>query len=105
MHSNVYGILAQVAPPTQDNVDGFFNAGIGKFIAGIAAIGAVLIVLYGIFQTGKGLMNGRGAGSVKSLIGSLVVAAFFFNLGWTVDIMKIVVKMVEGVFETLGGVG
>lgn len=95
-------LFAQI--PTQDNVDTFFSTGIGLFISNLAKIAAVLIVLYGIWQTGKGMMQGRGAGAAKSLIGCLVVAAFFFNLQWTVDLMQLTVKAVNGLFETLKGV-
>lgn len=101
----MYAIFAQIdGSGVNSSVSTFFGTGIGKFIQQLAAIFAILVILYGVYQTGRGFMSGRGVGAVKSLIGSIVVAAFFFNLKWTVDIINFAGKAVNALFQTLNGV-
>lgn len=94
-------VLAQtvVKPP---NDTAFFDAGVGKMLQSIANVLAILVVVIGFYQTVKAVVAGRGGTAVKSVIGTILVAAFMFNLQLMITLVGWMIKVVGAFFDSLG---
>lgn len=89
-----------VKPP---NDTAFFDAGVGQILQSVANVLAILVVVIGLWQTGKAIVAGRGGTAVKSVVGTIVLAAFMFNLQLMITLVKWMIEIVGKLFDTFSG--
>lgn len=80
----------------------FFDSGIGQIIQQICNVMAILCVVIGIYQTGKAVVAGRGGTAVKSVIGTIILAAFLLNLNLLLTLIEWAITIVNGLFTSFG---
>jgi hypothetical protein len=88
------GILAQ-GPDT----NGFQNSALWGMIQTLGQVAGVLVVLAGIFKIASTLLSGKASGAMKIALGTIVAAAFLFNLNLLFDFLGSMTGLVQAIFD------
>lgn len=100
------GFILLAGPDIGDKgAESFFTSPAGKALTAICGAIAVVIVVFGVFRMINGIGRGRPGEAFKSLIFALLIGGMLFNLGVTVQGVKMMSKLVGKVFTSVDQVG
>ncbi|MEU9841096.1 hypothetical protein AB0C69_17915 [Actinomadura sp. NPDC048032] len=89
----------------QTGANSFFDSPAGKALVAICGAIAVVIVVFGVFRMINGIGRGRPGEAFKSLIFALLIGGMLFNLGLTVQGVKMMSSLVGKIFTSVDQVG
>mgnify|MGYP001470590127 CR=1 FL=1 len=78
-----------ISTDAKTGIETFFNSSLGQTLQAIAAVVAVLVVIWGLVNLVKLGARGSIAKGVGQLAGTVVAAAFLMNLRWAETLINI----------------
>ncbi|MBV8980619.1 MAG: hypothetical protein JO086_06940 [Acidimicrobiia bacterium] len=90
---------ASTFDPKNDTTS-FFSGGVGSIIQSFATVLAIVAVVVGGILVIKALLGGRIGKAFTSLIGTMIIGGFLFNLAFVGQGLDIGKRVMNSVFQT-----